>query len=224
MCVILLQIYACGHDKEITTTPCPPAIASAYLDWDPYIETSTTTWFPPSPVSTQHQRSTSTTAGTRPVQRQQPLVNGFRHSTPSRGRGRPPIDAPLSVYTSLHSHPPTRPSSPGSTTLSSRSATPNPHYCSTFFRRYLPPSRYPCLACYMRPEWTWQRNRWINDYRIMHPGTRIADLPELAGVSQIPERVGLINIVAEMERMESVNRERPRRGAQRERDRRDQEP
>lgn len=35
----------------------------------------------------------------------------------------------------------------------------------------------------------------------MHPGTRPDELERLAGVEQIPGRVGLINVVREMDRL-----------------------
>jgi hypothetical protein len=36
-----------------------------------------------------------------------------------------------------------------------------------------------------------------------HPGVRKEEAEELSGVSQIPERAGLVNIVKEMDRMMS---------------------
>lgn len=35
----------------------------------------------------------------------------------------------------------------------------------------------------------------------MHPGTKPEDLQKLAGVEQIPGRVGLINVAREMDRL-----------------------
>lgn len=59
----------------------------------------------------------------------------------------------------------------------------------------------------MNPEYTTYRNRWIKDYRIGHPGTRPEDLARLAGVDHIAERAGPVNVVAEMQRMESAKRD-----------------
>lgn len=54
----------------------------------------------------------------------------------------------------------------------------------------------------MRREWQAYRDRWVNEYRVTHPGTNAEMLEELSGVKMVPDRVGLINVDREMRRVE----------------------
>lgn len=65
-------------------------------------------------------------------------------------------------------------------------------------------SAHPCLVCYMQPRYEGYRKRWIEDYRAGHPGHNLERIEELAGVEQVAERVGLVNVAREMERLGST--------------------
>ena len=70
-------------------------------------------------------------------------------------------------------------------------------------KRKLPKSAHPCLKCYMQPQYAEYRKRWMDDYRASHPGVT-QDIERLAGIEQIPGRMGLVNVEKEIERMASV--------------------
>jgi hypothetical protein len=74
------------------------------------------------------------------------------------------------------------------------SYSPETMYCPYFFPHNLPISKFPCVACYRLAEWEQLRNRWINEYRITHPGTKPEDLERLSGVGILPNTLGLINV------------------------------
>jgi hypothetical protein len=53
----------------------------------------------------------------------------------------------------------------------------------------------------MRPEYETYRKRWMDHYRGEHPGQKNEKIKELSGVEQVAERVGLVNVVREMDRL-----------------------
>jgi hypothetical protein len=53
----------------------------------------------------------------------------------------------------------------------------------------------------MQPQYEDHRMRWIDHYRGEHLGQNFERIEELAGIEQIAERAGLINVVREMERL-----------------------
>lgn len=65
---------------------------------------------------------------------------------------------------------------------------------------------HPCLQCYMKPEWEQERRNWADWYLYNHRGGRdeLSEevVEELSGVGLIPRRVGLVNIVREMDEMD----------------------
>lgn len=79
---------------------------------------------------------------------------------------------------------------------------PNTNYCALVFPHNLSPSKYPCLRCYLKPEWARLRARWVNEYRATHPGTQNERLNELSGVCSIAEAAGLVNVVEVSRNME----------------------
>jgi hypothetical protein len=107
------------------------------------------------------------------------------------------LDRPLPP-TPTSPPPPYDPSSP-----SSPAEEPEriPNLCTYFFPRRLPTSSHPCLKCYMRPEYEAYRKRWMDHYRGEHPGQKNEKIEELSGVEQVSARVGLVNVVLEMDRM-----------------------
>jgi len=178
MCHKLFQTYHCGHPKEICITPCPHALKSA----TPAPRTSLST--PSTPGSTPPTPATRTTTTTT-------ATHSDTATLPSQ-HDRPPPPKPTTpppVY---------RSSSP---TPSEDEANRIPNICPYFFIRRLPESTHPCLVCYMKPHYEAYRKRWMDHYRGEHPGQNCERIEELAGVEQVAERVGLVNVVREMEKL-----------------------
>ncbi|KAF2205492.1 hypothetical protein GQ43DRAFT_477358 [Delitschia confertaspora ATCC 74209] len=73
--------------------------------------------------------------------------------------------------------------------------------CPFFSQQHLPQSRYPCLGCYLKPEYARNRQAWMAGYAMQHPNTKIEDVERLCGIGKIPERVGLVNVMREMDGM-----------------------
>ncbi|KAF2796710.1 hypothetical protein K505DRAFT_372989 [Melanomma pulvis-pyrius CBS 109.77] len=201
MCQILLQVYGCGHTKPICTTPCPHALATTYRN--PFLDTNTNSNTPSTPAT--------------PITPVSPIY--MAPDTPARpqheyaGPALRPM-SPEDVHSAaLSPAGPMTMSTPHSPTASTYDSDPTPNFCGPPHQhaKYLRPSKYPCLTCYMQPQWAGYRQRWVGEYRAMHPGTRAGDLERMAGVEQIPGRVGLLNVVREVDRLASA-REREAMG------------
>ena len=155
MCQILLQVYGCGHTKPVCNTPCPRALAISTSN--PFLDPSSphTPNTPRTPISPVYQApDTPTPTRTCP----QPLTAG-------------PVPSPVSPQ-----HPHTFQAAQFSQTQYRANKFNNfsedreegeltPSYCMSPHPKYLRPSKYPCLACYMQPQWTGYRSRWVGEYR-----------------------------------------------------------
>ncbi|KAF2248629.1 hypothetical protein BU26DRAFT_302584 [Trematosphaeria pertusa] len=211
MCHKLFQIHACGHTKEVCTTPCPHALATAYYasttPADPFSDAASS---PTTPRYPSAPSSASPTAGEfGPLPQLVAKARSAVNSLPSQcDRDQPPTADPTSPHSVISNHPSPLRSNPTTSLVLPNSAGGEPeltaNFCPYYFSRYLTPSKTPCLKCYMRPDWTNTRQRWMTWYRIEHPGTKPEDLASLAGVEGIPGRVGLVNVFAEMQRLGSV--------------------
>jgi len=147
MCFVLLQIYGCGHTKPICTTACPHALRRCPNPFhDSNIPTPGT---PSSPVHMALDKQVRTP------------TSPYHSSTPS------PVSPQQSLYrnqlVTLHV---------------GEEGERTPNYCpiSRQQYRYLCQSKYPCLVCYMQPQWASYRQRWCQDYRAMHPNTKTEDV------------------------------------------------
>ncbi|KAF2708809.1 hypothetical protein K504DRAFT_491469 [Pleomassaria siparia CBS 279.74] len=178
MCQILSQVYACSHTKAICTNACPHALATSTSN--PFLDVPPTPATPHTPVSPIYQAPDTPIRAPvpSPISPAHPQVQPHAQQTPSGGMNNDNNDNNIN-------------------------GEPKPAYCPAVRRtvKFLPHSKYPCLSCYMQPRWAQYRARWVNEYRSMHPGTRPEDLEQFSGVEIIPERVGLVNVAREMERM-----------------------
>ncbi|KAF2279040.1 uncharacterized protein EI97DRAFT_456444 [Westerdykella ornata] len=136
------------------------------------------------------------------------------HEAQSRSTSRPPSPSTLpSSPATIRQGSPRRPQSSPKTQVPELppwltqlpSYVPKLPYCQGYFPRNLPPSNWPCLQCYTQPEWSRYRQSWIKRYREHHPeAVNLEEAEEMSGVALIPGRVGLVNVVREMGRMEGV--------------------
>ncbi|KAF1994448.1 hypothetical protein P154DRAFT_539592 [Amniculicola lignicola CBS 123094] len=71
---------------------------------------------------------------------------------------------------------------------------PTHTYCNPPSSRHLPTSAYPCVQCYLQPRWKALRERWVQEYRSTHRGTREEDVERLAGIEHVAEQAGVLNV------------------------------
>lgn len=164
MCQILIQVYACGHQKPICITPCFHACGN-----QPHSHSSR----PGTPFSPDSPHSGS-------------LLS--RASTPRSHFHLRPLSPP----------------DPPRWLILLPSYDPATQYCPTYSPHNTARSRYPCLQCYLLPEWAAYRNRFADKYCSDHPGTSFEDVGVLSGITLIPQRLGLVNVVAAMDRISSL--------------------
>ncbi|KAF2750378.1 hypothetical protein M011DRAFT_465144 [Sporormia fimetaria CBS 119925] len=174
MCQILIQHYACIHYKPICITPCLRVLST--------IERPSSS---PGPYLRIRTRSISPASPTSLISPQDDHLK--------------PLPLPPTSRTLSPANPPE-----WLTLLASYD--PDIQYCPTFLPNDLPNSSWPCLKCYMLPEWTEYRRAWARRYVSTHPHEQHDSRPveERSGIAAIPERVGLINVVREMDRMDTV--------------------
>ena len=207
MCHKLLQVYACGHLKDVCTTPCPHALATGHRipqDNSPELSRS------PSVIST------TTSPATPPRKDDRQDLPSQRHSLQAQPARPSPLrismlgeQAPAFRFVAPGDAPPpgSTPTSPSSneqsptfSTTSTLNNTPSPatlffqadsemyassvdpSFCAYHFPRYLPQSKVPCLACYGRSEWEGYRRAWMRSYRELHPSVKEYALEVSGGV------------------------------------------
>ena len=176
MCHKLLQAYHCGDVQLICTTPCPHALKTGTPAQQNSLERSNTSTSNTLPARTTSVTTTHSDISTLPSQRGRIQTLSTTPTTP------PPAYRPSS---SAESEP-----------------ERIPNLCPYFFTRKLGASAHPCFNCYMKPQYEAYRKRWLDHYRGEHPGQKFERIEELAGFNFVAEKVGLLNVVKEMERLE----------------------
>lgn len=81
---------------------------------------------------------------------------------------------------------------------------PRRAYCRPLQYQHLPKSQFPCMECYIKPEWAAYQRRWIQQYVNTHPGSTAESTERLEGLSGLGSgamRAGVINVMQEMDRM-----------------------
>lgn len=213
MCHKLLQVYHCGCTKEICTTPCPHALTTA-TSTGTTSHRAPVPGRPPYPVSrsnsgsntpqsvVQMARSGSTTS----TKTNAASITHTNATTSLKDRDVLPSrelisrlslsETPVRPFSAFSSHTPTPLSAAAelpTPTLTAQSQPdddePTPNLCAYFFKRHTPVSIRPCWACYLKPEYEAQRERWMADYKAAHFGARTEDLERLAGIEAIRKRV-----------------------------------
>ncbi|KAF2129538.1 hypothetical protein P153DRAFT_431474 [Dothidotthia symphoricarpi CBS 119687] len=208
MCNELIQVYACGHSKDICTTPCPHAQDTAS---PATISRSNSVVSSIAPSAKQNvgtnspaQRSPLRTVNPSAATPNEPRAPAFRFNIPSQHALSPTFSTTNTNMNSQHTLPSrystsSSPSTSGPTSPTAFSnqppspVTPVPNFCPYVFPpRFLPRSRFPCLGCYMQPEWEGMRSAWMDNYRHGHPMDGMEDLERLSGIEGVRERLGLL--------------------------------
>lgn len=199
MCHKLTQTYACGHSKDICTTPCPHAL-------------STGTRIPNAKHDKHVSRSSSVVSSIAPSIRREEIPSQLRslppqqpNSSQNRAQHTPP--PPLRYIQTPPLGPPpgfpsavqvARPSDPPSPTLSpapspSTRRLPDeeniiePKFCPYHFPHHLPQSNHPCIECYFLPPWAHLAERYVKSYREGHPVNKPEDAEKLSGIERLSE-------------------------------------
>ncbi|ORY02034.1 hypothetical protein BCR34DRAFT_667769 [Clohesyomyces aquaticus] len=187
MCNLLLQVYTCGDEKPICVTPCTFALTVPQdLSCHPALDPRT-----PKPIRDTMNLWSFDTAPTDPVPpyaSQTPTPNAYAHG---RGHGHHRTSTMTSTSTIRHSASTASTASVGHRTATAQEA----QFCPYLLLRRTPISRYPCLKCYMQPQYSRLRTRWMQEYRGQHPGGRPQDWEIESGVGLVAERAGLVNVM-----------------------------
>ncbi|OAL54443.1 hypothetical protein IQ07DRAFT_664772 [Pyrenochaeta sp. DS3sAY3a] len=166
MCQTLYQIYACGHDKPICTTPCLNVLksqATGGLEHQDSVHRS----------DSQRQNIASTAMASEQEQEHETHVPAFRFVTSA-------------VSTSTSTTPTSTPTIPTPTPRSPAPPSPSqPQPLPCEKPRDLSPSIRPCLACYVKPEYAALRQNWMDVYRREHPLGRSEEVGERSGVEEL---------------------------------------
>lgn len=160
MCQKLYQIYACGHDKLICTTPCLNVLKSQ----------STTGVDHQDPVHRSDSQRQSIISSAIASEKET-HVPAFRFVTSAEQ-----VPSTISTPTTI-SPTPRSPASP------SPSQHPQPRQCEK--ARDLRRSFRPCLACYVKPEYAALRQTWMDMYRREHPLGRSEDVAKWSGIERL---------------------------------------
>ena len=182
MCNKLLQNYACGHSKSICTTPCPHALR--FVQRPTYV----------SAVQEKvHLQSNLTVSSITTTSHEHSATNFSCTQTHSPLRSSAPAGsahAPAFRFTAPGSASPASSVSPVSHSFLSQGdrvdqplvADPEPRLCTYYIPRYLFTSKYPCIDCYIKPEWEGMRKTWMENYRLGHPLDKVDDAEKLSGI------------------------------------------
>ncbi|PVI03172.1 hypothetical protein DM02DRAFT_652792 [Periconia macrospinosa] len=119
-----------------------------------------------------------------------PCVHAQATVHPAQRNSQPPPPYPVSPTDSGTNSPLSIQSTPRPGSTSPANEDPPQNFCSYFFTRKTPTSLRPCAACYLKPEYKKERDRWVSDYCATHFVTKPEDLERLTGIEAIKQRVG----------------------------------